>query len=153
MTEVEDPPLGTPATQDAHTMTTGTGLDTVALDPNHITIDIEVTVDMNITKTAPGHSTDPPITATLTIGAPAHIATEEIHLIENLPLTTTLLKMTAYLNIAQRDTTTNQPRNLHLHHRHHPRDMGTGDTNKSLSITHHWNITVQTKVQATLRMI
>ena len=100
MSEVEDPPLGTPATQDAHAMTTGTGLDTVALDPNCITIDIEVTANMNTTETVPGHSTDPPIAATLTIGAPAHTATKEIHLTENVLLTTTPLEMTADLDIA-----------------------------------------------------
>ena len=112
-------------------MTKGTGLDTVALNPNHITIDIEVTADMDTAETAPDHSADPPIAATLTTGVPAHTTIEEIHLTENLLLTATPPKMTVDLDIAQRDTTTNQPRDLQLHHRHHPGDMGIEGTIKS----------------------
>ena len=37
MTEVGDLPLDAPATPDVHAMTTGTDLDSVALDPNPIT--------------------------------------------------------------------------------------------------------------------
>ena len=100
MTEVEDPPLGTPATQDAHAMTKGAGLDIVDLNPNHITIDTEVTANTNTAETAPDHSVDPPTTATPAIGAPAHIAIKEILLIENLLLTATHPEMSADLNIA-----------------------------------------------------
>ena len=149
MTEVEDPPLGTPVTLDIHAMTTGTGLDTVALNPDCITTDIGVTANMNTAETIPDHSTDPPHV----IGAPVHIATKETCPTENLHLTAIPLEMTEDLDIAQRDTNTNRPVDPHLHHRHHHGDMGTRGINKLPSMTHHQNTTAQMKVKAIWRMI
>ena len=60
MTEVGDLPLDIPATPDAHAMTTGTDLDSVALDPNPITTAIGVVAAMTLIEVAPDHSTDLP---------------------------------------------------------------------------------------------
>ena len=90
MTGEGDPPLGNLVTPDVHAMTTGTGLDSVALDPDLITMDTGVTADMNTAGTAPGHSIGLPATAHHVIGAPAHTTTAETlptidHLLATIP--------------------------------------------------------------------
>ena len=78
MTEEGDPPLGNPVTPDVHTMTTGTGLGSIALDPNLVTMDIGVTATMNTAGTTPGHFIGLPTAAYCKIGAPVHTTTTEI---------------------------------------------------------------------------
>ena len=155
MTEEGDPPLGVQITPDIHAMTTGTGLDSVALNPNLVTMDTGVTADMNTTGTAPGHSIGLPTTAHHIIGAPAHTATTETlptidHLLAAIPP-----KMTADLAIAPDTPNTNQPKDHHHQHRHHLRNMRirNKNINKSPLMIHPRNITAQMTVKPTLRMI
>ena len=153
MTGVGDPPLGTPVTPDLHAMTTGTDLDSVALDPDLITTDIGITANMNTAGIIPNHSIDLPTAVPYVIGAPVYTATTETHPTTDLHPTGIPPKMTAGCDIAPGDINTNQPRDLHQHHRHHLGNMGTKDINRLPSMTHPQNITAQMKVKTTPRMI
>ena len=68
-------------------------------------------------------------------------------------LTGTLPRMTADPDIGPGNTITNQTEDLHPLHRHHLGNTRTGDTNKSQSMTHHWNTIAQTTMTATLMVI
>ena len=109
---------------------------------------------MNTTGTIQDPSIDLLITAPCIIGAPAHIATTE-----TLPTADLLAaappEMTADLNITPNTANTNQPKDQQQQHRHHLRNIKTGNKNKNKSslMIHHQNITVQMKVKATWRMI
>ena len=136
-------------------MTTGTGLDSVALDPDLKTMGAGVTADMNTAGTTPGHSIGLPIAAHHIIGAPAHTATAE-----TLPTIDHLLaaispEMIADLNIAPDTANTNQPKDHQQQHKHHRENMkiSNKNINKSPLTIHPRNITAQTTVKPTLRMI
>ena len=155
MTGEGDPPLGYPVTPDIHAMTTGTGLDSVTLNPDLKTTDTGVTADMNTAGTTPGHSIGLPTTAHHVIGTPAHTATVAILPIIDHLLTTIPPEMTADLDIAPDTTNTNQPKDHQQQHRHHLRNMKirNKNINKSPLMILPQNITAQTKVKLTLRMI
>ena len=123
MTGEGDPPLGNPVTPDIHAMTTGTGLDSVTLDPDLITMDTGVTANMNTAGITLGHSIGPPTTAHCITGAPAQTTTADTlptidHLLAAIPP-----KMIADLAIAPDTTNTNQPEDHHQQHRHHLGNM------------------------------
>ena len=155
MTGEGDPPLGNSVTPDVHAMTTGTGLDSVALDPDLVTTDTGVTANMNTAGTTPGHSIGLPIAAHHVIGAPAYTASAEtLPIIDHL-LAAIYPEMIADLDIAPDTTNTNQPEDHQQQHRHHLENMKIRNKNidKSPLTIHPWNITAQTTVKLTLRMI
>ena len=139
MTEVGDLPLEAPATPDIHTMTTGTDLGSVTLDPSPITTAIGVVATMTPIEVAPDHSTDLPIKTSHVTEAPVPTTTIMIHLTADPHLTGTLPEMTADPNIGAGNIITNQTKDLHPLHGHHPGNTRTAGTNKSKSTTHHQN--------------
>ena len=151
---IGDPPLGDPVTQGIPATTTGTGPDSAALNPVLVTTVIGAIANMTTAGTVQDPSIDLPVTAPHVIGAPVHIATAE-----TLPTADLLAvvppEMTADLDITSNTTNTNQPEDHQQQHRHHLRNMKTGNRNenKSSLMIHHLNITVQKKVKATRRMI
>ena len=152
-TGVEDSPLDITVTPDAHTMITGTDLDSVVPNLTPVTTDTGVVAAKTPIEVTPDHSIDPPITVfhiteglVLTTTA-ATCLTADLHLIGILP------EMTADLDINPGDNTTDQPKDLHLLHRHHLGNIRTRDTNKSQLTTHHQNTTAQMTMTATQRMI
>ena len=63
MTGVDDPPLDITVTPDAHTMITGTDLDSVVPNLAPVTTDTGVVATRTLIEVAPDHSTDLPIAA------------------------------------------------------------------------------------------
>ena len=153
MTEVGDLPLDAPATPDVHTMTTGTDLESVALDPNPITTAIGVAATRTPVEVAPGHSTDLPATTSHMTEAPVPTATVVIHPTADPHLTGTLPKMTVDPNIGPGNIITNQTEDLHPLHGHHLGNTRTEDTNKSQSMIHHLNTIAQMTMTATPMVI
>ena len=149
MTEVGDLPLDAPATPDVHAMTTGTDLDSVAPDPDPITTAIGVAATKTPIEVTPGHSTDLPAATSHMTEAPVPTTTIVIHLTADPHLTGTLPKMTADPNIGPGNISTNQTKDLHPLHGHHPGNTRTEDTNKSKSMTHHRNTIAQMTMTAT----
>ena len=153
MTEVEGLPLDITATPDAHAVHTGTDLDSVTLDPNPITTAIGVVAATTLIEVDPDHSTDLPIATSHMIEAPVPTTTIVTHPTADLPLTGISPKMTADLDIDLDNNTTNQPKDHHPLHTHHPGNLRTGNINRSQSMTHHWNTIAQTTMTATPMMI
>ena len=153
MTEVGNPPLDIPATQDVHAMTTGTDPDSVTLNSSPITTAIGVVATKTLIKVTPDHSTDLPTATSHVTEAPAPTTAIVIHPTTDPRLTGTLPKMTADPNIGPGNIITNQTEDLHPLHGHHPGNTRTKDTNKSQLMTHHQNITAQMTMTATLMMI
>ena len=152
-TGVEYFPLDITTTQDAHAMTTGTDLDSVALDPDPITTAIGAVAAWTLAEVTPDHSTDLPIATSHVTGAPVTTTTITIHLTADLHLIGTFPKMTADLDIGPGNNITNQTEDLHPLHRHHFGNTRTKDTNKSQLTTHHQNTTAQMTMTATQMMI
>ena len=153
MTEVGDLPLDATATPDVHAMTTGTDLDSVALDPNPITTAIGVVATKTLVEVVPDHSTDLPIATSHVTEAPVHTTAIVIHLTADPHLTGTLPEMTADLNIGPGNISTNQTEDLHPLHGHCLGNTRTEDTNKSQLTTHHQNTTALMTTKATQMMI
>ena len=147
MTGVGDLPLDVTATPNAHAMTTGTDLDSVALTPDPVTTAIVAVAARTLVEVAPDHYTDLPITTSYMTEAPVPTVTVAIHLTTDPRLTGTLLDIGPGNNI------TNQTKDLHPLHRHHLGNTRTKDTNKSQLMTHHWNTTAQMTMTATQMMI
>ena len=135
MTGVGDPPLDITVTPDAHTMITGTDLDSVTPNLSPVTTATGVVAARTLAEVAPDHSTDLPIAASHVTGALVPTATVVTHLTTDLHLIGILPKMTADLNIDPGNNTTNQPVDLHPLHKHHLGNIRTGDTNKSQLMT------------------
>ena len=76
-----------------------------------------------------------------------------IHLTADLHLTGIPPEMTADLDIDLGNNTTNQPKDLHQLHTHHPGNLRTGNTNRSQLMTHHQNTIAQTTMKVTQMMI
>ena len=119
MTEVEGLPLDVRATPDAHSMNTGTDLDSVALNPNLITTAIGVVAATTLVGVNPDHSTDLPIAISHVIEAPVPTTTVMTNPTVDLLLTKIPPKMTADLNIDLENNTTNQPEDLYPLNTHH----------------------------------
>ena len=153
MTEVGDLPLDATATPDVHAMTTGTDLDSVALDPDPITTVIGVEAARTLVEVTPDHSTDLPVATSHVTEAPVPTTAIVIHPTADPCLTGTLPEMTADLNIGPGNIITNQTEDLHPLHGHHPGNTRTKDTNKSQLMTPHWNTTAQTTMTVTPMMI
>ena len=135
-------------------MTTGTGPGSAAPAPILAITVIEAVADMSTTGTTQDPPIDIPIAAPHTIEAPAHIA-----IVETLPtpdlLAATLPGTTADPGITPNAATTNQPKDHHQQHRHHPKNMRTRDRNLNkfpLKILSQIN-TVRRKVKVTQKMI
>ena len=107
MTGVEDLPLDITTTPDAHAMTTGTDLDSVALNPDPITTAIGVIAARTLAEVTPDHSTDLPITTSHMTGAPVPTAAIAIHLTTDHHLIGTFPEMTADLDIGPGNNITN----------------------------------------------
>ena len=129
MTGVGDLPLDITATPDAHAMTTGTDLDSVALDPDPVTTAIGVVAARILIEVAPYHSTDLPIATSHVTEAPVPTTAITIHLTADPHLTGTLPTMTADLDIGAGNHITNQTEVLHPLHGHHLGNTRTKDTN------------------------
>ena len=153
MTGVGDLPLGITATPDAHAMSTGTDLDSVALNPDPVTTAIGVVATRTLIEVAPDHYTDLPITTFHVTEAPVPTTAIAIHLTADPHLTGMLPEMTADLNIGPGNHITNQTKVRHPSHRHHLGNTRTKDTNKSQLTTHHQNTTAQMTMTATQMMI
>ena len=134
-------------------MNTGTDLDSVTLDLDPVTTAIEVVAAMTLIEVAPGHFTDPPIATSHMTEAPVPTTTIMIHPTADPHLTGTLPVITADPNIGPGNISTNQTKDLHPLHGHHPGNTRTEDTNKSQLTTHHWNTIAQTTMTVTLMRI
>ena len=139
MTEVGDLPLDAPATPDIHTMTTGTDLDSVTLDPDPVTTAIGVAAARTPIEVTPGHSTDLPAATSHMTEAPVPTAAIMIHPTVDPHLTGTLPGMTVDPNIGPGNIITNQTEDLHPLHGPLLGNTRTEDTNKSQSMIHHQN--------------
>ena len=153
MTGVEDLPLDITTTPDVHAMTTGTDLDSVALNPNPITTAIGVVATRTLAEVTPDPSTDPPITTSHMTGAPVPTTTIMIHLTTDVHFIGTLPKITGDLDIGPGNNITNQTKDLHPLHRHHLGNIRTKDTDKSQLTTCHQNTTAQMTMTVTQMMI
>ena len=138
---------------DTHHITTGTGLDSVALDLAPVTSAIGVVAAMTLAKVTPDHPTDLHITTSHVTGAPVPPATIATHLTADLHLIGILPEMTADLNIGPGNNITNQTQDLHPLHRYLLGNIRTKDTNKSQLTTHHQSTTAQMTMKATQTMI
>ena len=147
MTEVGGLPLDAPATPDAHAMTAGTDLDSVTLDPDPIATAVGVAAAKTLIEVTPDHSTDLPTSPSHMTEAQVTTTAIMIHPIADPHLTGTLPEMTADLAIGPGNIITNPL------HRHHLGNTRTEDTNKSQSMTHHWNNIAQTTMTVTLMVI
>ena len=105
MTEVGDLPLDTPATPDAHAMTTGTDLDSVALYPDPVTTAIGVAATRTPVEVTPGHSTDLP-------AATSHVTEAEV------PTTAVMIHPT-HRPSSHRNTSQDDSRSQHRSRKHH----------------------------------
>ena len=130
MTEVGGLPLDITATPDAHTMNTGTDLDSFTLNLDPVTTAIGVAATMTPAEVTPDYSTDLPIATSHVIEAPVPTAAIATHPTADPCLTGTLPVMKADLDIGPGNIITNQTEVLHPLHRHHPGNTGTKDTNK-----------------------
>ena len=108
---------------------------------------------MTLIEVDPDHSTDLPITTSHMIEAPVPTTAVMTHPTTDLLLTGIPPKMTADLDIDLGNNTTNQPKDLHPLHTHHPGNLRTGNINRSQSMTHHRNTIAQMTMTATLMMI
>ena len=131
VTGIGDPPPDITVTPDVHAMTTETDLDSVALSLTPVTTTIEVVAARTLTEVTPDHSIDLPVTTSHETGALAPTTTTTMHLTTDLKLTGIPPKMTADLDIDPGNNTTNQPKDLHQLHTHHPGNLRTGNTNRS----------------------
>ena len=95
-----------------HIMNTETDLDSVALNPYHVTTAIGATATTTLTEVDLGHSIGPPGIISHVIEAPAPTATIMTHPTADIPLTGMPPKMTADPAIDLANATTNWPRIL-----------------------------------------
>ena len=153
MTGVGDLPLDITVTPDAHAMTTGTDLNSVALVPDPITTAIGVVAARTLIEAIPDHSTDLPITTSHVTGALVLTAAIVTHLTEDLHPIGTLPEMIADLDIGPGNNITNQTKDLHQLHKHHLGNTRTKGTNKSQLTTHCQSTTAQMTMKATQMMI
>ena len=150
---VGDPPLDITATPDAHAMTTETDLDSAALNLTPTTTAIEVIATMTLAEVAPDHSTDLPTTASHMTRALVPTTATMTHLTADLHPIEILLKMTADHDTDPESNTTDQPKDLHPLHRHHPGIIRIRDTNRSPLMTHRQSTTVPMTMKVTQMMI
>ena len=135
-------------------MTTRIGPGLAAPNPILTITVIEAVANMSTAGTAQDPPIDIPIAAPHAIEAPAHIT-----IVETLPTPDLLAAIppgtTADPGITPNTTTTNQPKDHHQQHRHHPKNMRTRDRNlnKFPLMILSQIITVQRKVKVTQRMI
>ena len=104
---------------------------------------------MTLIEVTPGHFTDLPIATSHMTEAPVPTAAIMIHPTADPHLTGTLPGMTADPNIGPGNISTNQTKDLHPLHGHHPGNTRTEDTNKSQLMTHHRNTIAQMTMTAT----
>ena len=124
-------------------MNTEIDLDSVALDPDPVTIAIGAAATMTPVGVDPDHSTDLPIATSHMIEAPAPTTAIATHPTTDLPLTGIPPEMTADLAIDLENNTTNRPEDLLPLHTLHHGSLRTGNINRSQLMTHHWNTIVQ----------
>ena len=152
-TEVGDLPLDATAAPDAHAMTTGIDLDSVALNPDPITTAIGVVAARTPIEVAPDHSTDLPIATSHVIEVLVPTTTATTHLTVDLHPIEILPKMTADCDTDPESNTTDQTKNLLPLLRHHLGNTRTKDTNKSQLTTHPRSTTAPMTMNVTQMMI
>ena len=108
---------------------------------------------MTLIEIIPDHSTDLPTATSHVTEAPVPTATIVLHHTTDPHLTGILPEMTADPNIGPGNIITNQTKDLHPLHGHHPGNTGTEDTNKSQLMTQHQNTIAQMTMTATPMMI
>ena len=153
MIGVGDPPLDITATLDAHAMITEADLDSATLDLAPTTTAIEVIATMTLKEVAPDHSTDLPTAASHVIGALVPTTTTTTHLTADLHPIGILPEMTADHATDPESNTTDQPKDLHPLHRHHPGIIRIRDTNRSPLTTQHQSTTAPMTMKMTQTMI
>ena len=99
-----------------------------------MTIDIGVIVDMTTAGTAPVPSTDLPIAAPHTTGAPVHTTTIGTLPTAELLLAVTPPEMTADPDMVPDNASTNQPEDPQQLHRHHLTNIKTENKNINRSL-------------------
>ena len=119
MTDIGDLPLDTPATPDVHATTTGTDLDSVALNPDPITTTIGGAAARTLVEVAPGHSADLRDATSHMTEAPVPTTAIMLHPTTDPHLTGTLPGMTGDPDIGPGNIITNQTEDLHPLHRHY----------------------------------
>ena len=134
-------------------MNTGTDLDLVTLDLNPVITAIGAVATMTLIEAAPDHFTDLPIATSHVTEAPVPTTTIVIHPTTDPHLTGTLPGMTADPDIGPGNISTNQTKDLHPLHGHHPGKTRTEDTNKSQLMTPHQNTIAQMTMTVTLMRI
>ena len=153
MTEAGGPLPEITVTPAAHVVNTEIDLDSVALDPNPVTTGIGAAAAMTPIGVNQDHSTGLPITTSPMIEAPALTTAIMTHPTAGTSLTGMPPETTADLTIDLENTTANRPKDLHHLHIWHHGNLGTGNINRSQSITHCWITIVQMTMTVTLMMI
>ena len=153
MTEAGDLLPDITATTAVCIMNTETDLDLVTLDPDPVTTAIGATATTTHIGVDQGHSTGFPSAISHMIEAQAPTTVIVTHPTADIPLTGMPPEMTADLAIDLENTTTNGPEDLHHLQALLHGSQGTGNTNKSQSMTHRQITIVQTTMTVTLMMI
>ena len=151
MTEAGGPLPGIIVTPGTHVMNTEIDLDSVTLDPEPVTTAIEAAAATTHVEVNQDHSTGLLAATSHVIEAPALTATVVIHPTADIPGTPP--KITTDLAKDLENTTTNQPETLHPLHTLPHRSLGTGNINRSQSMTYRQITIVQMIPIATLMMI
>ena len=134
-------------------MSTGTDLDFVALDINTVITAIGAVATMTLVEVALDHFTGLPIATSHMTEAPVPTTTVMIHPTADPHPTGTLPGMPADPDIGPGNIGTNWTKDLQALHGHCPGNTRTEDTDKSQSMTHHWNTIAQMTMTATLMRI
>ena len=108
---------------------------------------------MTLTEVAPDHSTDLPATASYVIGALVPTTAAATHLTADLHPIGILPEMRADCTTDPESNTTDQPKDLHPLHRHHPGIIRIRDTNRSPLMTHCQSTTAPMTMKVTQMMI
>ena len=151
MTEAGGLLPGIIVTPGAHIMNTEIDLDSVALNPEPVTTAIEAAATTTHVEVNQDHSTGLLTTTPHIIEAPALTAAIVIHPTADIPGTPP--EITADLTKDLENTTTNWPKTLHPLHILPHGSLGTGNINRSQSMTHHRITIVQMIPIVTLMMI
>ena len=151
MTEAGGLLPGIIVTPGAHVMNTEIDLDSVALNPEPVTTAMEAAATTTHIEVNQHHSTGLLIATPHVIEAPALTTTVVIHPTADIPGMPP--DITADLAKDLENTTTNRPKTLHALHTLLHGSLGTGNINRSQSMTHHQITIVQMIPIATLKMI
>ena len=128
-------------------------LGSAAPNPNPATTAIGAAAATTHIGVNQDHPTGLLATISCMIEAPALTAAAMIHPTADIPLADMSPEMTADLAKDPKNTTTNQPKDLHHLHTLHHGSLRTGNINKSQLMIHHQTTIVQMRATATLMLI